>query len=116
MVILHGVNVVYKHSPYEVTVDPGQPNSFSAADAAAIAAAGFNVVRLGILWEGLEPGGSPNDPTVCSPGRPRDPDRLSDPVAEAYLARVVAIVDLLASFLRPCLRGRRGPALGRVHR
>ena len=49
MVILHGVNVVYKHSPYEVTVDPGQPNSFSAADAAHIAAAGFNVVRLGIV-------------------------------------------------------------------
>jgi endoglycosylceramidase len=98
VVILHGVNVVYKHAPYEVTVDPGQPSTFSDADAAAIAAAGFNMVRLGILWEGLEPRGTANDPKVCRPGTPRAPDRFSAAVADAYLARVVAVVDLLGNY------------------
>src|ERR1019366_6184676 len=59
VVILHGVNAVYKHAPYELAIAPGQPFDFSAADAAAISKAGFDMVRLGILWQGLEPGGTP---------------------------------------------------------
>jgi len=37
VVILHGVNAVYKLAPYELTVTPGQPNTFDAADARTIA-------------------------------------------------------------------------------
>jgi endoglycosylceramidase len=98
VVILHGVNAVYKHAPYELAIAPGQPFDFSSADAAATAGAGFNMVRLGILWEGIEPGGTPNDPDVCTTGTPRDPTRFSARVADAYLQRVVGVVDLLATY------------------
>src|SRR5579871_743199 len=33
VVFFHGVNVVYKHPPYEVFPDPGKPWDFTAADA-----------------------------------------------------------------------------------
>jgi endoglycosylceramidase len=98
VVVLHGVNAVYKRAPYELAVAPGKPFDFSSADAAAIAGAGFDVVRLGILWEGLEPGGTPNDAAICTPGPPRAADRFSARVADAYLQRVVQVVDLLGRY------------------
>jgi endoglycosylceramidase len=98
VVTLHGVNAVYKNAPYELAVDPGQPFDFSAADAAAIAAQGFNLVRLGIIWEGFEPGGTVNDPSVCTPGTPGTPTHDNAEVISAYVARVVRVVDLLGSY------------------
>ena len=56
VVLLHGVNVVYKHPPYIAYPDPGKPWDFSATDAARMQSLGFNVVRLGIEWQALEPG------------------------------------------------------------
>jgi endoglycosylceramidase len=50
IVILHGVNMVAKLAPY----DPA-PLGFGADDAAFLAAQGFNTVRLGIIYKGLEP-------------------------------------------------------------
>ena len=50
VVILHGVNEVYKVPPYTPA-----GGGFSAADAAALAAAGVTEVRIGLLWEGVEP-------------------------------------------------------------
>ncbi|MEA2213001.1 MAG: endoglycosylceramidase [Solirubrobacteraceae bacterium] len=85
--------------------DPGR--RFGARDAAALARLGFDFVRLGIVWQGLEPGPAgvgPNDPTYCSPHRlgtpfPRlqsaDPYR-SAPL-QAYLARTDRIIRLLAA-------------------
>ncbi len=49
-VILHGVNMVAKLPPY----DPAAWG-FGADDAAFLAAQGFNTVRLGIIYKGLEP-------------------------------------------------------------
>jgi endoglycosylceramidase len=49
-VILHGLNEVYKVTPYEPSA-----GGFGADDAAFLAANGFNVVRLGVIWEGVEP-------------------------------------------------------------
>src|SRR5580704_11316727 len=67
-VTLHGVNAVYKRAPYELFPAPGQPYDFSAEDAARISALGFDVVRLGLVWEGIEPGTDPpNDPAICTP-------------------------------------------------
>jgi hypothetical protein len=46
---------------------------FTTADAATLARLGFDAVRLGIVWEGLEPGPAgvgPNDPRYCSPHAP----------------------------------------------
>jgi endoglycosylceramidase len=98
-VILHGVNAVYKRAPYVLYDDPGQPNDFTSADASEMASLGFNVVRLGILWEGLEPGTDPaDDPAVCTPGKPGDPEQLDMQVLMAYLAKVKQTVDLLGSY------------------
>jgi len=79
---------------------------FTAADARTLAALGFNTVRLGILWEGLEPGpasAGPNDPRYCSPHRPGAPfpslggaDPYNPATVRAYLARTDRIVALLA--------------------
>ena len=47
-------------------LDPGR--RFTAKDAATVRGLGFSVVRLGIIWAGLEPGPAgahANDPTYC---------------------------------------------------
>ena len=72
IVFFHGVNAVYKYAPYELYPDPKKPWNFSVADASLMARLGFNVVRLGMTWAGLEPGTAPaNDPAICSHGAPR---------------------------------------------
>lgn len=125
---LHGVNVVGKcgggaqpiNVPGTPCVGPAQgpklafvlsPQArdvgrrFTAADASTLARMGFNMVRLGIVWQGLEPGApdaQPNDPRYCGPHRgsrfpalgkadPYDPAAVRD-----YLRRTDRIVDLLA--------------------
>ncbi len=50
VVILHGLNEVYKVAPGEPSAD-----GFSDDDAAFLAANGFNAVRVGIIWSDLEP-------------------------------------------------------------
>lgn len=99
-VILHGVNVVYKYPPYEVMVGAtGQPYDFTAADAAEIASLGFDVVRVGVLWEGLEPGkAGSNDPAICTPGAPAGNDQYDAAALDSYAARVKDVVALLASY------------------
>jgi endoglycosylceramidase len=52
VVILHGVNVVWKTPPY---VPPTTPGGITDADAALMRSFGFNAVRLGFIWEGFEP-------------------------------------------------------------
>ena len=99
VVILHGVNAVYKRAPYALYVDPGKPWNFTRTDAARMASLGFNVVRLGIIWEGLEPGtAGPNDPAICAPGTPHDPHQFNQAIASAYLAKVAQTVALLGEY------------------
>jgi endoglycosylceramidase len=78
---------------------------FTAADAHTLAHLGFNIVRLGVIWEGLEPGPAdvqPNDPRYCAPHHGRRFPSLgsADPYDAAtvrdYLRRTGRIVDLLA--------------------
>ena len=70
IVFFHGVDAVYKYAPYELYPDPRKPWNFSAADASLMARLGFNVVRLGMTWSGLEPGtAEANDPAICGPAR-----------------------------------------------
>ena len=60
---------------------------------------GFNVVRLGMTWKGLEPGTAPaNDPAICAPGTPHDPGQFSQSIIDAYLAKLKTTVDLLGRF------------------
>jgi endoglycosylceramidase len=84
--------------------DPGR--RFTATDARSLAELGFSVVRLGIVWEGLEPGAPgarPNDPRYCAPhraGRPFPALGAADPYRPAavagYLARTDRIIRLLS--------------------
>ena len=50
VVILHGVNNVYKFPPYTPAA-----GGFDADDAQYLASQGFNVLRTGIIYKGLEP-------------------------------------------------------------
>jgi endoglycosylceramidase len=96
-VILHGVNVVYKHAPYIAYPDPGQPWNFDSTDASHMQSLGFNLVRLGIEWQALEPGsGGPNQPSICGAGTPGDPHEFNRAIAQRYLRHVAATVALLA--------------------
>jgi endoglycosylceramidase len=52
IVLLHGVNAVWKLPPY---VAPDTPEGFTAADADFLAANGFDAVRLGVLFSGVMP-------------------------------------------------------------
>ncbi|MGI8505700.1 MAG: cellulase family glycosylhydrolase [Solirubrobacteraceae bacterium] len=97
-----GPNLAYVLSP--VATDPAR--QFTMADADTLARLGFDVVRLGIVWEGLEPGPpgvGPNDPVYCAPqpaGKPFPSLGSANPynasVLSAYLQRTDAIVGLLA--------------------
>ena len=99
IVFFHGVNAVYKHPPYVLYADPGKPWNFSGADASLMARLGFNVVRLGVTWRGLEPGTAPaNDPAICDPGPPADPHQFNQAVFDRYVNRVRETVALLGRF------------------
>lgn len=51
----HGVNLVYKSAPYFPRTDVEGPLSFTRKDAAFLQKMGLNVVRLGVMWPGVEP-------------------------------------------------------------
>ena len=72
VVLMHGVNLMYKVPPYEIVTSGTGINVLTNTETASIASDGFDVVRLGILWKGLEPGtASMNDPAICAPGKPK---------------------------------------------
>jgi endoglycosylceramidase len=50
VVLMHGVDLVYKLPPYEIVTSDTGVNVVTNAEAASIASDGFDVVRLGILW------------------------------------------------------------------
>lgn len=70
VVVMHGANLVYKVAPFYPAAGP-----FGASDAAFLRSLGFTAVRVGVLWEALEP-----QPGVYD---------------DAYLNRIAATVDLL---------------------
>ncbi|HTU37628.1 MAG TPA: cellulase family glycosylhydrolase [Acidimicrobiales bacterium] len=99
VVFFHGVNAVYKYPPYVLFADRGKPWNFSTADASLMARLGFNVVRLGMTWKGLEPGTAPaNDPAICAHGAPANPNQFNRAVFDRYIARLTKTVDLLGRF------------------
>lgn len=74
VVLVHGMNLVWKHDPY---VPPDVPEGFTAADARWLAEHGFNGARIGTLWAGV----TPDEPGVGD---------------DAYLDRWNRVVGLLA--------------------
>ncbi|MDH4458824.1 MAG: cellulase family glycosylhydrolase [Nevskia sp.] len=74
VMILHGVNAVWKQAPYW---PPDSVDGFTAADADWLAEHGFNAVRLGVLFAGVMP--------------------QRGVIDHAYLDRMDRVVKLLAS-------------------
>lgn len=75
VVIVHGLNLVWKHAPY---VPPDTAAGFTEADADWLERHGFNGVRLGTLWAGV----TPDEPGVGDPGYRADWQRIMDLMAE----------------------------------
>ena len=99
VVFFHGVNAVYKHPPYELFPAPGKPWDFTSADASLMARLGFNVVRLGMTWKGLEPGTARSTiPPSVRPAHRTIPGQFNKAVLDTYLRRVKETVDLLGRF------------------
>lgn len=74
VVIVHGLNIVYKRAPY---APPDTAAGFTARDAVFFKRYGFNGARLGVLWAGV----SPTRPGVADP---------------AYFAKLDRVTSLLA--------------------
>jgi endoglycosylceramidase len=72
VVVLHGLNQVYKVAPYEPSA-----GGFSDDDAAFLAANGFDAMRVGVIWAAVEP-----QPGVYD---------------DAYLDSIAATVHMLAA-------------------
>ena len=99
VVFFHGVKAVYKLPPYELYPDRGKAWNFTAADASLMARLGFNVVRLGMTWKGLEPDSArANDPAICTKGPPHDPGQFNQAVLNRYLNKLNETVTLLGRF------------------
>src|SRR5881398_12291 len=73
VVVLHGLNMVYKLPPYYPSAI-----GFGEDDAAFLASEGYNTVRVGVIWKALEP----------TPGT-YDPE---------YLNKIAETVDLLGKY------------------
>lgn len=100
-VLMHGADLVYKVAPYEVEVGSGGVNDLTVSEVQRMAALGFDVVRLGIIWKGLEPGSvGINDKAICSPGdpRPAGPGQFDAAVFDAYLQKLDATITLLGQY------------------
>lgn len=55
--VFHGMNAVYKIAPWHPTLTGfDDSNTLSEIDSKNLKSWGFNVVRLGVMWPGLEPG------------------------------------------------------------
>jgi endoglycosylceramidase len=105
VVLMHGVNLVYKVAPYEIEVSGSGPNVLTTAEVQKMASLGFDVVRLGIIWKGLEPGTDPiNDPAICTHGDPTSATAASaagqfqQSVFDPYLSRLDETITMLAKY------------------
>ncbi len=96
VVIVHGLNQVMKIAPYEPSQD-----GFGDADAAFLAAAGFNAVRLGVIWAAVEP----------QPGVYNDAYLASIRETVSTLARhgIVSLLDLHQDLYSDTFQGEGAP-------
>jgi endoglycosylceramidase len=74
VVIVHGMNLVYKRAPY---APPASAAGFTRGDARWLSDRGFNGMRIGTLWAGVTP-------------------ESSDQADPAYFAKWQRVIDLLA--------------------
>ena len=101
VVLMHGVDLVYKIPPYEIEVSGTGKNVLTTAEVKKMASLGFDVVRLGIIWKGLEPGTDPiDDPSICTSGKPGSSGagQFDAATYDAYIKRLDATIAMLAKY------------------
>lgn len=97
VVMLHGLNQVYKVAPYEPSAD-----GFGSDDAAFLAANGFNAVRLGVIWAGVEP-----QPGVIDYAYLASVEQTVQTLAKYH---IVAILDMHQDLYSEAFGGEGAPA------
>ncbi|MBV9831806.1 MAG: cellulase family glycosylhydrolase [Marmoricola sp.] len=78
VVIVHGLNIVWKRPPY---APPDTAAGFTARDAAFFQHYGFNGARLGVLWAGV----TPRQPGVVDPAYFQRLDRVTGLLAKHHV-------------------------------
>ncbi|BBH18500.1 hypothetical protein Back2_27870 [Nocardioides baekrokdamisoli] len=97
VVILHGLNQVYKVAPYTPSA-----GGFSDDDAAFLAANGFNAMRLGVIWAAVEPRpGAYDDAYLAS---------LSQTVQTLARHGIVSLLDFHQDLYNEEFQGEGAPA------
>jgi endoglycosylceramidase len=97
VVVLHGLNQVFKVPPYEPSAD-----GFGADDAAFLAANGFNAVRVGVIWAAVEP-----QPGVYDDGYL---DSIADTVDTLAAHGIVSLLDFHQDLYNEKFQGEGAPA------
>ena len=96
----HGVNVVYKHAPYEVYPDPGKPWNFTAADASLDGPTGLQRGAVGCrLGRSRARNGDGQRPRNLHARHNRAiPDNSNRTLLQRYLSRLELTVNLLGRY------------------
>jgi endoglycosylceramidase len=97
VVVLHGLNQVFKVPPYEPSAD-----GFGNDDAAFLAANGFDAMRVGVMWAAVEP----------VPGRYDDAylDSVADTVRTLAAHGIVSLLDFHQDQYNEKFQGEGAPA------
>jgi endoglycosylceramidase len=97
VVIVHGLNQVFKVSPYEPSAD-----GFGGDDAAFLAANGFNAMRVGVIWAAVEPQPGIYDDAYLS--------SIADTVATLAAHGIVSLLDFHQDLYNEKFQGEGAPA------
>ncbi len=97
VVVLHGLNQVYKVPPYEPSAD-----GFGDDDAAFLAGNGFNAMRLGVIWAAVEPQPLSYDDTYLA--------SIAQTVATLASHGIVSLLDFHQDLYNEVFQGEGAPA------
>jgi endoglycosylceramidase len=97
VVVLHGLNQVYKVAPYEPATD-----GFGSDDAAFLAANGFNAVRVGVIWAAVEPAPGVYDDSYLA--------SIADTVNTLAAHGIVSLLDFHQDLYNEEFQGEGAPA------
>src|ERR1700749_4514387 len=97
VMILHGLNQVYKVAPYEPSTD-----GFGDDDATFLQANGFNAMRIGVIWAAVEP----------TPGHYDDAylDSIASTVSTLAAHGIVSLLDFHQDLYNEQFQGEGAPA------
>jgi endoglycosylceramidase len=97
VVVLHGLNQVYKVPPYEPSAD-----GFGDDDAAFLQANGFNAMRLGVIWAAVEPQPLSYDDNYLT--------SIAQTVATLASHGIVSLLDFHQDLYNEAFQGEGAPA------